>query len=78
MTIEIRRLGPADAARFDCVADGVFDHAFDRSNLAHYFATPGHHLLAAISGGEIVGSWRPSFIAIPISGRPSFISTNLR
>jgi aminoglycoside 6'-N-acetyltransferase I len=55
MTIEIRRLGPADAALFDRIAHGVFDHAVDRSNLAHYLATPGHHLLAAVSDGEIVG-----------------------
>jgi aminoglycoside 6'-N-acetyltransferase I len=55
MTIEIRRLGPADAALFDRVAEGVFDHAFERTNLARYLATPGHHLLAAVSDGEIVG-----------------------
>lgn len=55
MTIEIRRLGPADVALFDRVADGVFDHAVDRANLARYLATPGHHLLAAVSDDEIVG-----------------------
>jgi aminoglycoside 6'-N-acetyltransferase I len=55
MTIEIRRLVPADAALFDRVAEGVFDRAIDRSTLTHYLASPGHHLLAAVSDGEIVG-----------------------
>ena len=54
MTIEIRRLGPADAALLDRVADDVFDHAIDRGNLARYLALPQHHLLVALLDGEIV------------------------
>jgi ribosomal protein S18 acetylase RimI-like enzyme len=55
MTIEIRLLGPADAALFEHAAEGVFDNDIDRANLVHYLAMPGHHLLAAVSDGEIVG-----------------------
>jgi ribosomal protein S18 acetylase RimI-like enzyme len=55
MTIEIRHLGPADAALFDRVADGVFDHAIDRQRLADYLATPGHHFVAALADGRMVG-----------------------
>lgn len=55
MTIEIGRLGPGDAGLFDRVADGVFDHAIDRSRLAAYLAAPQHHFIAALASGEIVG-----------------------
>jgi ribosomal protein S18 acetylase RimI-like enzyme len=55
MTIDIRRLGPADAASFDRVAEGVFDHAIDRDRVADYLATPGHYLIAAFADGEMVG-----------------------
>jgi ribosomal protein S18 acetylase RimI-like enzyme len=53
--IEIRRVGPGDAALFDRVADGVFDQPIERARLAAYLAEPGHHLIVAISGGEVVG-----------------------
>ncbi|CAN5916486.1 GNAT family N-acetyltransferase [soil metagenome] len=55
MAIEIRYLGPGDEHVFERVAPDVFDNAFDRETLAHYLATPGHHLIVAISDGEIVG-----------------------
>ena len=55
MTIEIRRLGPADAAAFDRVAEDVFDHAIDRAGLTQYLATPGHYFIAAFADGEMVG-----------------------
>lgn len=55
MTVEIRRLGPGDAALFDRVADGVFDHPIARARLAAYLATPGHYFIAALADGEIVG-----------------------
>ncbi len=55
MTIEIRYLGPGDEDVFERIAPDVFDNAFDRETLAHYLATPGHHLIVAISEGEIVG-----------------------
>jgi ribosomal protein S18 acetylase RimI-like enzyme len=55
MTIEIRRLGPADVAAFDRVAEDVFDHAIDRAQLATYLATPGHVFIAALADGVMVG-----------------------
>lgn len=55
MTAEIRYVGPGDEALFDRVAPEVFDHPVERHQLAHYLATPGHHLMVAIVGGEIVG-----------------------
>jgi len=55
MTIEIRRLGPDDAAHFDRVAEGVFDHAVDHVGLAAYLASPGHHFIAAFADGVMVG-----------------------
>ena len=55
MTIEIRRLGPADMAAFDRVAEDVFDHAIDRSRLAVYLGAPGHYFIGAFSDGMMVG-----------------------
>jgi ribosomal protein S18 acetylase RimI-like enzyme len=55
MTIEIRRLCPDDVALFDRVAEGVFDHAIDRAGLAVYLASPGHHFIAALADGVMVG-----------------------
>ena len=55
MNVEIRLAGPGDEALFDRIAADVFDHAVERSQLAHYLGTPGHYLMVAIAGGEIVG-----------------------
>ncbi len=55
MTIEIRRLGPGDAAHFDRVAEGVFDRAVEAGRLAAYLAMPGHYFIAAFADGEMVG-----------------------
>jgi ribosomal protein S18 acetylase RimI-like enzyme len=55
MSVEIRRAGPGDAELFERVADDVFDYAVDPATLAGYLATPGHHLVVAIAGGEVVG-----------------------
>ncbi len=55
MTVEIRYLGPGDEALFQRIAPDVFDNAVERTTLAHYLATPGHHLLVAVANGEIVG-----------------------
>lgn len=55
MSVEIRRAGPQDAELFEHVADDVFDYAVDLATLADYLATPGHHLVVAIDGGEVVG-----------------------
>jgi len=55
MSIEIRRAGPGDEGLFERIADDVFDYAVDRGVLATYLATPGHHFVVALSGGEVVG-----------------------
>jgi ribosomal protein S18 acetylase RimI-like enzyme len=55
MSVEIRRAGPQDAELFEHVADDVFDYAVDPETLADYLAMPGHHLVLAIDGGEVVG-----------------------
>jgi aminoglycoside 6'-N-acetyltransferase I len=55
MTIEIRRLGAADIASFDRVAEDVFDHEIDRPRLAAFLAAPGHHFIAALADGVLIG-----------------------
>ena len=55
MSVEIRRVGPGDEGLFEHIADDVFDHAVERDVLAEYLATPGHHFVVALAGGEVVG-----------------------
>ena len=55
MNVEIKYLGPGDEDQFERVAPDVFDNAIDRATLSHYLGTPGHHLIVALSTGEIVG-----------------------
>jgi aminoglycoside 6'-N-acetyltransferase I len=55
MAIEVRRLLPGDAAVLERVAEGVFDERVDAKRLAAYLAEPGHHMIVAIRGGEVVG-----------------------
>jgi ribosomal protein S18 acetylase RimI-like enzyme len=55
MTVEIRRVGAGDEGLFERIADDVFDHAVERDVLAEYLATPGHHFVVALAGGEVVG-----------------------
>jgi len=54
-TVEIRHLQSGDEALFDKVADGVFDHGFDKTVLVGYLNAPGHHLVVAMHEGEIIG-----------------------
>lgn len=54
-SVEIKYLQPGDEALFDRIAEGVFDHDFDRSVLADYLKSPGHHLIVALHDGEIIG-----------------------
>jgi ribosomal protein S18 acetylase RimI-like enzyme len=54
MEIETRLVTPADAALFDRVADDVFDEPVDARRLAAYLAEPGHFMLVALAGGEVV------------------------
>ncbi len=53
--VEIRQLSPGDEDLFDHVADGVFDHGFDKGVLVAYLNSPGHHLIVAMHDGEIIG-----------------------
>jgi ribosomal protein S18 acetylase RimI-like enzyme len=55
MSVEIRRVESGDEGLFDRIADDVFDHAIDPDTLAEYLATPCHHFVVAVAGGEVVG-----------------------
>jgi ribosomal protein S18 acetylase RimI-like enzyme len=55
VSVEIRQVGTRDAALFNRVADDVFDLAVDRDRLVRYLASPGHFMIVALEGGEIVG-----------------------
>jgi ribosomal protein S18 acetylase RimI-like enzyme len=55
MQVETRRLTPADAPILGRVADEVFDAALDPERLAAYLAEPGHLMIVAVAGGEVVG-----------------------
>jgi aminoglycoside 6'-N-acetyltransferase I len=55
MQVEIRQVGPGDAALFERVADDVFDKPVDPGRLAAYLAAPGHYMIVALHAGEIVG-----------------------
>jgi ribosomal protein S18 acetylase RimI-like enzyme len=52
--LEIRQVRFGDSALFQRVAEGVFDEAIDPDRLAAYLAEPGHHMLVALHGGEVV------------------------
>lgn len=53
-SVEIRRVGPGDAALFERIADDVFDEAVDPARLAAYLAAPGHVMLVALQEGVVV------------------------
>lgn len=55
MTVEIRRLGPGDAALLDRVAEDVFDEPIVPERLLAYLAEPGHIMVVARADGVIVG-----------------------
>ena len=55
MSIEIRLLGPSDAALLQNVADDVFDYPIDQRWTAEFLADPRHHLAVAIDDGQVVG-----------------------
>jgi ribosomal protein S18 acetylase RimI-like enzyme len=55
MSVEIRRLAPGDESLLARVADDVFDYPIAAGTLAGYLATPGHHFVVAIAGGEVIG-----------------------
>lgn len=54
-SIEIRRLGAADAGVLGRVAPDVFDHAVDERWTRRFLDDPRHHIIVAIDGGIVVG-----------------------
>lgn len=54
MSVEIRQIGPGNAALLDRVADEVFDEPIDSGRLAAYLGEPGHFLFVAIADGVVV------------------------
>ena len=52
---EVRVLTPADAWRFERIAEGVFDHSVQERLVAEFLADPRHSLAVAIADGLIVG-----------------------
>src|SRR4030095_2078597 len=58
MNTRIIRVGSAEAALLDRVAEDVFDEAIDPARLAAYVAEPGHLMVVAVSGGEVIGQAR--------------------
>jgi GNAT superfamily N-acetyltransferase len=55
LEFEIRRLSAQDAVLFDRISPEVFDDDVDPARLAAYLAEPGHLMIVALAGGEIVG-----------------------
>ena len=53
--MEIRALGPEDAALLRAADPDVFDNAPDPRATHEFLHDPRHHLVAAIDGGVIVG-----------------------
>ena len=53
--IEIRRLGPDDAAWLGRVAEGVFDHPVRPDRAAAFLACPSHLMVVALADGLVVG-----------------------
>jgi ribosomal protein S18 acetylase RimI-like enzyme len=51
---EIRHVKRGDEGLFERVAAGVFDEPIDPHRLIAYLAEPGHHMLVAVHGGEVV------------------------
>jgi ribosomal protein S18 acetylase RimI-like enzyme len=53
--IDIRTVGPGDAALFARVEPDVFDGPVVPERLAAYLASPEHLMVLALSAGEVVG-----------------------
>lgn len=53
--VEIRLLGPGDAATLDRVAEDVFDGPIEPMWCAEFFADPRHHIVVAVDDGCVVG-----------------------
>src|SRR5262245_57734500 len=58
MSADIVRVGPAEVALLDRVAEDVFDHPIDAALLGDYLAAPGHLMVVAVEAGVVVGQAR--------------------
>ena len=58
MKTDIVRAGPAEADLLAHVAVDVFDAPIEPQKLAAYLAEPGHLMVLAVAGGEVVGQAR--------------------
>ena len=58
METRILRLGRAEMSLLDRVAAEVFDGPINPARLAAYLDEPGHMMVVAVSGGEVVGQAR--------------------
>ena len=54
-TIEIRKLGPGDAAVLENVAPGVFDAPVRPELAERFLATPTYRIFVALAGDLVVG-----------------------
>lgn len=54
-TVEIRLLGPDDAAVLGQVLDGVFDNAVDMRLADEFLRDSRHHMVVALDGEMVVG-----------------------
>jgi hypothetical protein len=55
VALEIRLLGPADAALLEHVAADVFDRPIDARWTREFLADERHHLAVALDEGVVVG-----------------------
>ena len=55
VNVELKRLGPDDAAVLDRVADGVFDDPILPSATDEFLKDPRHHIIVALAGDVVVG-----------------------
>lgn len=55
METQIIRLDPSNTAILARVADDVFDDDVDPARVSAYLAAPGHMMVLAVAGGEVIG-----------------------
>ena len=55
MNVELKTLGPADAAVLDHVADSLFDSPVSSLLTAEFLNDPRHHLVVALDAARVIG-----------------------
>jgi ribosomal protein S18 acetylase RimI-like enzyme len=70
--IEIRRLGPMDAADVEAAAE-LFDHAPQPQATQRFLTEPGHHLLIAYDDGAPIGMVTGVEMTHPDKGTEMFL-----